>query len=67
MVDQNNVLDNKRLYAIVLQDTEKVVGAITIAKNRMLQEYEIGWKTLEEYTGNGYASEAAADLCEYIC
>lgn len=65
--DKNGVLDTKRAYAVVLQDTEEVVGAITIAKNNMLQEYELGWKTLASHTGNGYASEAAVGLCEYVC
>ena len=45
----------------------EVMGAITFCKQNMLHEYDMGWMMIGEYTGKGYASEAAEAFAEYFC
>ncbi len=56
-----------RCYAIESRETGAVMGALTFSKQRMLREYELGWMMIGAYTGNGYASEAAAAFAEHFC
>ena len=51
--------DTWRCMAIELRGTGEVVGCLSFGKSEMLFEYELGWMMIGQYSGNGYASEAA--------
>lgn len=61
------MIDPWRCYAIVEQSSGAIVGCLCFGKHDMLFEYELGWMILEEYSKQGYASEAAAAFADYIC
>ena len=56
-----------RCYAIERKDDHMVVGCLSFGKNELLFEYELGWMMIGQYTGQGYASEAAEAYAEYFC
>jgi len=56
-----------RCYAIENRKTGEVMGAITFCRQNMLHEYDMGWMMIGEYTGKGYASEAAEAFAEDFC
>ena len=60
-------IDTWRCYAIENKDTGVVMGVLTFSKQQMLHEYELGWMMISEYTGKGYASEAAEAFAEDFC
>ena len=59
--------DSWRCYAIESRETGVVMGVLTLSKQNMLHEYELGWMMTGEYTGKSYASEAAEAFAEYFC
>ncbi len=60
-------IEKWRCYAIEHKDSRNVVGVITFCKHDLLHEYNMGWMMNEEYTGKGYASEAAEAFAEDFC
>ena len=56
-----------RCYAIENKETGVVMGVLTFSKQQMLHEYELGWMMISEYTGKGYASEAAEAFADDFC
>ena len=59
--------DTWRCYAMENKENGVVMGALTFSKQSMLHEYELGWMMIGEYTGRGYASEAAEAFAEDFC
>ena len=59
--------DAWRCYAIECRETGEVIGALTFGRQRMLHEYELGWMMVGEYSGKGYAAEAAEALADHVC
>lgn len=66
-LEEDGDFDTWRCYAIENKVTGEVMGAITFCKQNMLHEYDMGWMMIGEYTGKGYASEAAEAYAEYFC
>ena len=66
-LESENNTDTWRCYAIEHKETQAVVGCLCFCKQSMLFEYELGWMMLGEYTGNGYAAEAAEAFAEDFC
>ena len=66
-IEENCDTDTWRCYAIENRVTGVVMGALSFSKQNMLHEYELGWMMSGEYTGKGYASEAAEAFAEDFC
>ena len=66
-IEEAGDIDTWRCSAIESKETGVVMGVITFCKQNMLHEYDMGWMMIGEYTGNGYASEAAEAFAEYFC
>lgn len=66
-LEEDGDFDTWRCHAIENKVTGEVMGAITFCKQNMLHEYDMGWMMIGEYTGKGYASEAAEAFAEYFC
>ena len=66
-LEEDGDFDTWRCYVIENKVTGEVMGAITFCKQNMLHEYDMGWMMIGEYTGKGYASEAAEAYAEYFC
>ena len=66
-LEEEGDFDTWRCHAIENKVTGEVMGAITFCKQNMLHEYDMGWMMIGEYTGKGYASEAAEAFAEYFC
>ena len=66
-LEEDGDFDTWRCYAIENKVTGEVMGTITFCKQNMLHEYDMGWMMIGEYTGKGYASEAAEAFAEYFC
>ena len=66
-LEKDGDFDTWRCHAIENKVTGEVMGAITFCKQNMLHEYDMGWMMIGEYTGKGYASEAAEAFAEYFC
>ena len=66
-LEEDGDFDTWRCYAIENKVTGEVMGVITFCKQNMLHEYDMGWMMIGEYTGKGYASEAAEAFAEYFC
>jgi hypothetical protein len=49
-----------------LKDSGLVIGAVTVRRLEFLYELEMGWLLKGDYTGYGYASEAAAAVSDYL-
>lgn len=67
-IEDSGDTDSWRCYAIESRETGAVMGALTFSRQEMLHEYELGWMMMiGEYTGKGYASEAAEAFAEDFC
>ena len=66
-LEEDGDFDTWRCHVIENKVTGEVMGAITFCKQNMLHEYDMGWMMIGEYTGKGYASEAAEAFAEYFC
>lgn len=66
-IEANGDIDTWHCYAIENKGNGIVVGALTFGKQNMLHEYDLGWMMIGEYTGKGYASEAAETFAEFFC
>ena len=66
-LEEDGDFDTWRCHAIENKVTGEVMGAITFCKQNMLHEYDMGWMMIGEYTGKGYASEAAEAFAEEFC
>ena len=66
-MDEEGDTESWRCLAIENKETGAVMGAVTFCKQNMLHEYDMGWMMMSEYTGKGYASEAAEAFAEYFC
>ena len=66
-IEDTSDIDMWRCYAIENKETGVVMGVLTFSKQQMLHEYELGWMMIDEYTGKGYASEAAEAFAENFC
>jgi [ribosomal protein S5]-alanine N-acetyltransferase len=53
------------MYAVKLKDTGEVIGMCGLVKRDHLEHVDIGYAFLPEFTGQGYAKEAAAAILEY--
>jgi len=53
------------MYAVRLQDTREIIGMCGLVKRDHLEHADIGYAFLPEFTGQGYAREAAAAVLEY--
>ena len=53
------------LYLVTLKDTAAPVGICGIIKRDTLEDKDIGFALLPQYTGKGYAYEAAAAILQY--
>jgi ribosomal-protein-alanine N-acetyltransferase len=53
------------LYLVTLKATTASIGICGIIKRETLEDKDIGFALLPQYTGNGYALEAAAATLEY--
>lgn len=53
------------LYLVTLKDTSAPVGICGIVKRDTLEHADIGFALLPEYTGKGYAHEAASAVLAY--
>ncbi|MEO3946323.1 GNAT family N-acetyltransferase [Gorillibacterium sp. CAU 1737] len=54
------------LYAIVLKESQEIIGVITISDSSFLYELQVGWVVRGEHCGRGYASEATIALTDYL-
>lgn len=52
-------------FAVVLKETELLVGSIGLSIDNKLNEAEIGFWIAVDYWGNGYCTEAAKSVIEY--
>ena len=66
-MEEDADIDAWRCYAIENKETGEVMGAITFCKQNMLHEYDMGWMMISEYSGKGYAAEAAEAFAEEFC
>ncbi len=66
-IEDTGDTDTWRCYAIENRENGAVVGALTFSRQTMLHEYALGWMMIGEYTGKGYASEAAEAFAEDFC
>ncbi len=66
-IENSGDIDTWRCYAIENKQTGEVMGSLSFGKSNMLYEYTLGWQMIGCFTGNGYASEAAAAFAEYFC
>lgn len=55
----------ERYFAIELDGTG-MIGVVTVSVLGYLRETQMGWMVLSDYTGFGYASEAASAASDYI-
>jgi|SRR5215213_1669414 len=53
------------MYAVKLKETQDLVGMCGLVKRDTLEHADIGYAFLPEYTGQGYALEAAAAVLKY--
>jgi RimJ/RimL family protein N-acetyltransferase len=55
------------MCSVIVRETGEYAGRVTLAAPVFLPEIlpavEIGWRLRREYWGQGYATEAAAELC----
>ena len=58
-------IKNKRIFAIVLRDVEKVIGHLIFHKYTSEDIYEIGWIINKDYWNKGYAVEISKKIIEY--
>lgn len=65
-VKDSDSFDKDVYFAIVLKNTNSVIGAITVSKLEYLYELQIGWMICEEHSGHGYASEAGTAASDYL-
>lgn len=66
-IESQGDINTWRCYAVEDKENGHVAGSLTFGKQNMLCEYTLGWQIMGEYTGKGYASEAAAAFAEYFC
>lgn len=52
-------------YAVVLQESNALIGHIVFERYFGNHSYEIGWVFHQDYCGKGYATEAAAAVLTY--
>lgn len=52
-------------YSLVLPETNKVIGKLSFHSWFMDQTYEIGWIMNQEYTNQGYMTEAVEAVLNY--
>ncbi len=53
-------------YCVVeLKTSGRPVGTCGLVKRDTMEDFDIGYSTLERFSGNGYAFEAAAALMDY--
>ena len=58
-------IKNKIIFAIVLKDTEKVIGHLIFKEYSSKTIYEIGWIINKDYWNKGYASETSQCIIKY--
>ena len=66
-MEEEGDTESWRCVAIENRETGEIMGAITFCRHNMLHEYDMGWMMIGEYTGKGYASEAAEAFAEDFC
>jgi [ribosomal protein S5]-alanine N-acetyltransferase len=52
-------------YLVELKDARTPIGTCGLAKRDTVDEIDVGYGVLERYSGNGYATEAAAAVMRY--
>lgn len=53
------------MYAVKLKTTHEIIGMCGLVKRDHLEHADIGYAFLPEFTGQGYAREAATAVMEY--
>ena len=56
---------SKGIYAIVLKETGRLIGKLTLTDQQFFGAYELGYTLRRDCWGNGYTVEAARALMEY--
>lgn len=61
------VIPTKRFFAVILKDSEKMIGHVYIGKNNPehFNEYNVGYIFNPLYQKKGYCTEATKALCQY--
>lgn len=62
--DSKDIYENKR-YAVALKDIDLLVGVVGMGIEENLNEIEMAYFIDEEYSGNGYATEALTSLFDW--
>ncbi|UNK20313.1 GNAT family N-acetyltransferase [Paenibacillus sp. N3/727] len=62
--ESNDVYENKR-YAVVLADTDELIGMVGMGIEDTLNEVEMAYFIDEHYQGKGYATEALSTLMKW--
>lgn len=65
-VEGTGDFEKQVLYAIVRKADTTIVGAIVVSLKGYLCEHSIGWMIQKQYCRQGYASEAAAAVTDYL-
>ena len=52
-------------YAVMLKETEELIGMCGLIKRDILEDVDIGFAFLPQFTGKGYGFEAAAATLHY--
>lgn len=65
-VKEKDIYEKGIHYAICMQNSGDVIGAITVGVLEYLYELQIGWMMNSKYIGKGYASEAGTAASDYL-
>ena len=52
-------------YVVTLKETDAAIGICGLAKRDYLDDVDIGFALLQQYSGKGYAHESAAAVLDY--
>jgi len=64
----NKILNSPNIYywVVTIKETKTPVGIISFLKRDYLEHFDIGFAFLPEFTGNGYAYEAAKEVLSLV-
>lgn len=54
------------LWAVVLLESDKLIGMCGLVKRDALEDFDLGFALLPEYRGQGFALEAARGVLKYV-
>lgn len=63
----NEVISSKRFFAVILKETNKMIGHVYVGINnpKSFSEYNVGYIFNPKYQRKGYCTEATKVLCRY--